>query len=106
MIKVTFDSQNYELMVSGHANYEEKGKDIVCAAVSILFYTLHDSLNKLDEKALKEPIEKVVDKDYSLIACKPSDAFQGNVALLFWMALNGIELLANDYPDHVSLEVK
>ena len=55
MIKVKV---NYEgdiikgFVISGHANYEEHGKDIVCAAVSSVVITSVNMALKLDEKSL------------------------------------------------------
>ena len=42
MIRAAFDVEdgNIVLSVCGHANYVERGSDIVCAAVSGIFYSL------------------------------------------------------------------
>lgn len=40
MIKIHIDDDNQTLIVTGHADYAEKGKDIVCAGVSALVQTL------------------------------------------------------------------
>lgn len=40
MISVSYAPATPSLRVSGHAMWAEKGKDIVCAAASILAYTL------------------------------------------------------------------
>lgn len=37
----------FGLEVSGHANFDQKGKDIVCAGVSALTYTLINSMDIL-----------------------------------------------------------
>ncbi len=47
MIRVIVRSDYVE--VSGHANYAELGKDIICAAVSALTFTLLYSLESLSE---------------------------------------------------------
>lgn len=103
MIKVHFNSKDYKLSISGHANYAEEGKDIVCAAVSILFYTLAASL---EENMLKAPVEKEIGKGSSAIQCTPKPEYEGNVGLIYWQALNGFQLMADAYPDHVKLIVK
>ncbi len=36
LIEVTHNVRTNEITVSGHAGYAEPGKDIVCAAVSVL----------------------------------------------------------------------
>ena len=40
MIRVTYDRNNLALTVSGHAGFDEVGRDIVCAAVTAIEYTL------------------------------------------------------------------
>lgn len=40
MIKIHIDEDNQILIVTGHADYAEYGKDIVCAGVSALVQTL------------------------------------------------------------------
>lgn len=40
MISVIYSPASQSLRISGHAMWGEKGKDIVCAAASILAYTL------------------------------------------------------------------
>lgn len=52
-IKVNYDENyiNY-FKVSGHANYDDYGKDIVCAAVSSIVITSCNLALKLDDKSL------------------------------------------------------
>ncbi len=40
MIKIKLDEENLSLTVTGHADYAEYGKDIVCAGVSSLVQAL------------------------------------------------------------------
>lgn len=52
MIKVNVKKQNnkvYEIVIKGHAGYEKKGKDIVCAAVSSMAITTINGIIALDE---------------------------------------------------------
>lgn len=52
MIKVKVKKSNdivYEIVISGHANYDTKGKDIVCAAVSTMATTTINGIIALDE---------------------------------------------------------
>lgn len=100
MIEINFKPNEYEISVSGHANYAEEGKDIVCAAVSMLFYTLAASL---DEKICT--CEKTIDKGSSTIKCIPQEKYVQNIALIFWTIMNGFELLAESYQDHVKLTI-
>ena len=52
MIKVSVKKQNnkvYEIVIKGHAGYDEAGKDIVCAAVSSMAITTVNAIIRLDE---------------------------------------------------------
>lgn len=53
MIKVSVKGKPYrEIYVSGHAFYEEFGKDIVCAGVSSIITTTINGILRLDNKAI------------------------------------------------------
>lgn len=43
--------------IRGHAMYDKPGKDIVCAAVSMLTYTLIDSLEQLTKDKIEYNME-------------------------------------------------
>lgn len=61
MIKATFyqkDDILFGFSVSGHAEYEEEGKDIVCAAVSALVQNCINSLEKFTSDAVVSRIDE------------------------------------------------
>ena len=52
MIKVNVKRQNnkvYEFVIKGHAEYDDYGKDIVCAAVSSMAITTINNIIALDD---------------------------------------------------------
>ena len=52
MIKVNVKRQNnkvYEIVIKGHAGYDDAGKDIVCAAVSSMAICTVNGIIRLDE---------------------------------------------------------
>lgn len=52
MIKVNVKRQNnkvYEIVIKGHAGYDEAGKDIVCAAVSSMAICTVNGIIRLDD---------------------------------------------------------
>ena len=104
MINITFDPKNLELNMEGHAGAGDKGKDIVCASASMLFYTLSKSLLKSKEMMKKHPIVKW-DDGLGNLKCRPIKEYQPNVTLMYWTVLNGFELLAEEYPEYVSFKV-
>ena len=55
MIKVNVKYNNnnvYELVIKGHAGYDEHGKDIVCAAVSSMAITVINDIIALDNDSI------------------------------------------------------
>jgi len=50
MIKVLIKENNIE--ISGHANFNDYGKDIVCASVSSIVYTTINGILNINDKAL------------------------------------------------------
>ena len=77
MIRVTFyetsDHVIKRCVMEGHADYADRGKDIVCSAVSMLFI---NTVNCIEELA-KEPYHLDTDKkknryDFSFVAKEPN----------------------------------
>lgn len=55
MIKVKVEEKNKEVnkvMITGHALYDDYGKDIVCASVSSIVITTVNAILRIDEKAI------------------------------------------------------
>lgn len=97
MIEIKFisDDKAFDLFVKGHADFAEKGKDIVCAAVSILVQTLADCL---DEMSSYYDVDRGDDGMITHIG-----AAGKNAAILGETTLHGLQLVANAYPDFVSI---
>jgi len=49
MIEVKYDRRHLTVTVTGHAKSDEPGKDLVCAAATILTYTLAGNAESLAE---------------------------------------------------------
>jgi len=61
MIKVNVKITNSiidEINITGHANYEESGKDIVCAGVSASLITTVNAILEFDNKSIEYKEEK------------------------------------------------
>ena len=100
MINIKFNADTLELEIEGHAGQNKKGEDIVCSAISTLFYTLGQALMDSEEMLTEKPIFKDEDgKGY--LTCKPKAEFQGNIARSYWTIIEGFELVAKNYPKFV-----
>ena len=94
----------YLLIVEGHASFSEKGKDIVCSAVSILVYTLLNMLkDEESDKRLKLKREIVRD-GYFCVEIEPFDFSKNRTKGIIDTVVMGLALLNQEYPDNVKLE--
>lgn len=92
MINIYVEDNHIE--INGHANYAETGKDIVCGAISCLFFTMCNAL-----------------EDYSLCEIKQADGHAevkytplGNEAkIAVKTCVDGMQMVAEEYPDHVRI---
>lgn len=105
MINITFKPKTMELSVNGHAGHGKKGKDIVCSAVSILFYTLGEALYDSVEMLEEAPIFKDEEGD-GYLACTPKKGYAGSIARTYWTILVGMQMVAEQYPKNVKMIVE
>lgn len=101
MIRITYSSREPPaLTIKGHANYAEYGKDIVCAAVSVLFETLVEALGNYTDDAYDIRGEP---GDCSIVWQSP----QSETGRLLMMAfLDGFRSTALSYPDHAMFNIE
>ena len=105
MVTITFKPETLELEVKGHAEYDNKGEDVVCAAISTLFCTLGQALLESKNMLKMKPIIKDKDGD-GYIRCKPKKEFEGNIARTYWTILVGFQLVADEYKDFVKFSIE
>lgn len=87
----------HKITIKGHANYDKTGKDIVCAAVSVLVESFADTAVFLDDdRARVEPGDVSIEYE-----CAPYDDYVHGITD---MLMNGLEGLENTYPEHVNVE--
>ncbi|WP_207741583.1 ribosomal-processing cysteine protease Prp [Eubacterium maltosivorans] len=88
-----------EIEMSGHAGYDVPGKDIVCAAVSVLTETLIASVLTLSDSKIQ--VQK--DEGYTKITYGPLVADFSLQVLLraFFIGVSGV---AEAYPDHANVQ--
>ena len=104
MINITFNPETFTLDVTGHAEHGKKGEDIVCSAISTLFYTLAESLYN-SKTMLAEDIDFSDEDGNGHLSCKPKAEYEANVSLIYWTILNGFQLVAENYKKNVNLKV-
>ena len=86
MIEIKFKPKELELSITGHAGAAEKGKDIVCSAVSILFYTLAQAVSDSENMLMEAPVIEIEDGNGS-VSCKPKEVFLATMQRTYWTVL-------------------
>lgn len=104
MINITFNSKTLELDINGHAGQDEKGKDIVCSAISTLFYTLGQAIVDSREMLEENPVIKYKD-GAGYLCCKPKAEYEGNILRSYWTILEGFQMIATEYKKFVTLVI-
>ncbi len=100
MITIHFNKRNsrYELIVKGHADFAEAGKDILCSAVSILLYTLVEAI---DETWLKTPPVVVLSPGDTLVRVEASATKSAEINGVFGVITAGFRLLSKNFSKNV-----
>ena len=92
----------FKFSINGHANYDEAGSDIVCAAVSALVISTINGLTEI----VGTPVDCLIEEDMTLceipLECSPSQQ-QYNQILLQTMSL-GLSEIAKEYADYLSIK--
>lgn len=105
-IKVTWKKEPFMLTANGHAAAERSanGHDLVCCAASMLIQTLGVSCANVD--GVNTTYHAVKNVGFEQILVTDTEAHWDELVPRFQMALDGLTVLANQYPQHVSLSVE
>lgn len=96
MIEIDYKSDYYgfDISIKGHAGFAKEGKDIVCAGVSILIQTL---VARVKEVTVSYQI------NYDRKQIRHIEASGREAADIFRTILVGLKLLADHYPEYITL---
>lgn len=104
MITVTHKNQ-YSVTIEGHAYSGEPGHDLVCAAASILAYTLADNVQAAEANGWLRDMTVKLNEGKAEIVCVPIDDCRGVVGLIFLSICAGFRLLAESHPENIQYKV-
>ena len=105
MINITFKPKTFELEIKGHAGHNEKGEDIVCSAVSILFFTLLQTLID-SEKMLEQSVEYKAEDGNGYLRCKPRKEYEANISLMWMPIIKGFDIIEFHYSEYVNFVIE
>lgn len=100
MINIEFKKHGNieELNVNGHADYAPIGKDIVCAAVSSIVYTLKIALEKAEQNKKALLLRCELNEGYAVLVFKTLSA---ETTAVVRALIDGLIALSNSYPDYI-----
>ncbi len=99
MIKVKINRDNDKIVsvyITGHSNYDEYGKDIVCAAVSSIVITTVNAIIKID----KECIDFIQSDDLNIKVMKHTEVTD----TLIQNMIDLLNELESQYKENVKIE--
>ena len=106
MIKVTYHRDLNRVTVEGHARSGEVGHDLVCASASILVYSLAAFVENMKAAGQTRYPTIELNEGNALVACNAPNKYKSSVMIAFDAICGGYELLARDYPDNISYEIR
>ena len=106
MIRIRYDREGDEhtLTASGHAGAESYGRDIVCAAVSALVYTLAQAMGDAEEDGRLTEFSYTLDSGDAVIRATPADFAQESVDAAVETVVTGLRMIAERYPEFVRMD--
>ena len=106
MIQVVYYRKYNRLTVNGHAHAGEPGHDLVCAACSALAYTLAANVGNMEANGHVRNVTVKMEPGDAEICCDVRSGSRMIVACIFEAICVGFEILARDYPQYISYEIR
>lgn len=92
--------------IQGHAGYAENGKDIVCAAASILAFSLAEGLEREQKQGALQSLMIRHSSGTMYFSFLPTPEKRENVVALTEGMVIGFELLSRKFPKFVHVEIE
>lgn len=104
-ITIKTDGNKYGIRMNGHAGYNKSGPDIVCAACSMLAYTLLQSVLAAEAEGgiLSLSHKNDPEKGVFSLDVVPDDSTVGKIDIIFRAIGDGFALLSIKYPKNVNI---
>lgn len=87
--------------MKGHADFANKGEDIICASASILAYTLAQNVRYMESAGVAKDVHIILEEGNAVIACTPVEESE-TLLCIYDTITTGFALLQCNYPDHVN----
>ena len=104
MIRIVYRRDEHSVRICGHAGSGEAGHDLVCAAVSILAYTLASYVGRMEEMGAATYSSAVLRSGEAEIACTPAEEKSGEITRVMDAVCEGFAILAEEFPENAVFE--
>lgn len=104
MIEVVYKNERgaLSLALDGHAGAADFGHDIICAAASMLAYTLAAAVDEAEDKMRSSPIISLT-PGHARVICAPFPEEYERIRSLYEFTVRGYRLLAEKNPAYIKL---
>ena len=93
------------LEMTGHAGSDDPGKDLICAASSVLMYAFAQIVDEKTIKMNRTPkIE--IEKGYAKIQCEPLYSLRTEIKTCLDTLIVGFKLLEYNFPEYLKLVIR
>lgn len=102
MIRVIVSKSNdviNKIVVTGHAEYDNTGKDLVCAGVSSIIFGGMNALDAIDNNQLEFEVLK---NKVSVIVL----SYNEDIQKLLKMLIIQLETIENSYKEHIKIKME
>lgn len=105
-IKTESEDGRYRIELEGHAGYAEIGRDIVCAGISTLYYTMLNRMIEVQEQTLSAYVSYngVPEMDRSYIEVIYDDVIAPEMRIIWDTLMVGFRMMADQYSRWVKLK--
>ncbi|MBQ9228767.1 MAG: ribosomal-processing cysteine protease Prp [Eubacterium sp.] len=106
MLKIQIDRNvktgGYRLKMKGHCGFDKEGRDIVCAAASILCLSMAQVLRENKDKLEDKP-RIIIHNGKCLLEWQPKARYEGALLNSLYTVKAGLRVLQNEYPDYIEM---
>ena len=98
------EERHMKLKITGHAEGDPKGQNLVCAAVSALALTAANAVMHLWKKDILKSMPMVdLTPGNTVISVTATPNTEAEMLMVFWTLQSGIDALEKLYPEKVTL---
>lgn len=106
MIRGEYCPGEHRLFLEGHGEGGPYGHDLICAAATILARSFAALAEDAQAAGLCRVEEKRLESGCCRVCCRAAEGRTHSLSLLLWGPVRGLQLLAEEYPEHLCFRVR